>query len=208
VSNSRFSCVGCSGQRCKRGPIMRKQRTLKKSKKRNASGRSNLKSYRAPRTAKELFARPRKLQQQWNRIVQVPSEMRSQGLTLRQASRRFGVSPNTVLRLASSAFRKKNGKYMAKTTDRLLRVLLVPSKKGLREVAIRDSRQASLIGEYWSAVEKFLVRGDASFLRKLRRRSVTDASGKRIRLLFELEELKRQGSGDVLRFESIYGRNV
>jgi hypothetical protein len=188
---------------------MRKQRTPRKPKKRNASRRSNSSSFRAPRTAKELFARPRKFQEKWNRVVQVPSEMRSKGLTLRQASRQFGVTSNVVLRLAGSAFRKnKNGKYMAKTKDHLLRILLLPSNKGLREVPIRDSRQASLIGEYWSAVEKFLVRGDASFLRKLRRRSVKDASGKRVRLLMNLEELNRQGSAGVLRFESIYGRNA
>jgi len=87
-----------------------------------------------------------------------------------------------------------------------LRVIVIPSRKGLREIATRDSREASLIGEYWSAVEKFLVRGDASALKKLRRMSVMDASGKRVRLLTNLEELKLQGSLGVLRFESMYGR--
>jgi hypothetical protein len=188
---------------------MRKPRRERKSKTQKSSARSHRRNYRVPRTAKELFARPRRFQEQWNRIVQVPAEMRSQGLSLRQASRRFGVSPSVVLRLAGSAFRKKaSGLYEVKSHDRLLRMLLVPSRKGLREIAVRDSREASLVGEYWSAVEKFLARGDLSALRKLRRRSVKDVGGKRVRLLTNLDELKRQASAGVLHFESLYGRNA
>ena len=111
-----------------------------------------------------------------------------------------------VLRLAGSAFTKKQRRYRIRPFDRLLRVLVIPSRKGLREIATRDSREASLIGEYWSAVEKYLMRGDASALRKLRRKSVIDSSGKRVRLLTNLEELKRQASAGVLHFESLYGR--
>ena len=181
--------------------------TSKKSpKKQNHFTRKRL---RAPRTAKELFARSREFQDTWSRIVQVPSQMRSKGLTLRQAARQFGVSPSVVLRLAGSAFRKKpNGRYAAKPIDRLLRILFIPSEKGLREIVVRDSREASSIGEYWSAVEKFLTRGDGSVLQKLRRKRVMQADGKRVRFLTNLEELKRQASAGVLHFESLYGRNA
>jgi hypothetical protein len=164
------------------------------------------KHWQPPRTAAQLFSMPRRFQDHWNRAVQVPSEMRSQGLTLRQASRQLGVSPKVVLRLVGKTFTKKRGRYHVKPTDHLLRILLIPSRKGLREIAVRDSREASLIGEYWSAVEKYLTRGDASALKKLRRKSVIDAAGRRVRLLTNLEELSRQGSAGVLRFESIYGR--
>ncbi len=50
--------------------------------------------------------------------------------------------------------------------------MVIRFRKGLREIATRDSREASLIGEYWSAVEKYLTRGDASALKKLRRKAV------------------------------------
>ena len=149
---------------------------------------------------------PRRLREQWDLVVQVPAEMRARGSTLRQLAREFGVTEKTVLRLAGSAFTKKQGRYRVKPTDRLLRVLVIPSRKGLREIGTRDSREASLIGEYWSAVEKYLTRGDASALRRLRRKSVIDATGKRVRLLTNLEELKRQASAGVLHFESLYGR--
>jgi hypothetical protein len=184
-----------------------KQRRRPKSKRHKISARTT-KTYRPPRTSEEFFALPKKFQDQWNRVVQVPSEMRAQGLSLPQATRPLGVSPKTVIRLAGSAFTKRRGRYQVKPTDRLLRVLVIPSRKGLREIPTRDSREASLIGEYWSAVEKFLTRGDSSALRKLRRKYVTDAHGKRVRFLMDLEELKRQASAGVLHFESLYGRRA
>jgi hypothetical protein len=177
-----------------------------KSERRKSSARSN--AYRRPPTsAEELFARPKTLQEQWNRVVQVPSEMRAHGLTLAQASRQLGVSTKTVLRQAGSAFTKKKGRYKVKPMDRLLRVMLIPGKKGLREIVLRDSREASLVGQYWSAVDRALSPvADTSAFRNLPRKTVKDEKGKRFRLLTNLGELKRQASAGVLHFESLYGR--
>jgi hypothetical protein len=188
---------------------MRRLRIVHKARRGKAASRSTKIRIRRPRTAKELHAKSERFQELWNRAVQVPAEMRSHGLTLRQASRQLDVRPSDVLRLAGGAFKKKrNGRYEARSSDRLLRVLPIPSKKGLREIAVLDSREASLVGEYWSAVEKFLATGDETALRNLRRKWVMDARGKRVRLLFNLEELKRQASAGVLRFESLYGRSA
>jgi hypothetical protein len=185
------------------------KKQLKRSRKQKKAPQLKRKSFRAPRTSKELFALPRQIQEQWNRAVQVPSEMRAHGLSLAQASKQFGVSAKTVLRLAGAAFRKtRKGKVEVKRSDRLLRVLLIPTTKGLREIAVRDSREASIVGRYWSAVEKYLSRGDASALLKLSRKSVVDERGRRVRLLTKLDELTRQASAGVLRFESMYGRNA
>ena len=162
---------------------------------------------REPQTVKELFAKPRKFQALWNRVTQIPAEMRSKGVSLSEASTRFGVLPTTVLDLIPSAFRKdRNGRYEVKSTDDLLRILLVPSNKGLREIVVRGSREASIVGIYWNAVETYLKRGDASALRRLSRTTVTDANDERIRLLTNSEELERQASTGAFRFESIYGR--
>jgi len=181
----------------------------KSSTRRKTTVRPTRKAFRAPRTAKELFALPRQVQERWNRAVQVPSEMRATGASLQHAAKQLGVSPKTVLRLAGGAFRKKRrGRVEVKRTDRLLRVLLIPSTKGLREVVVRSSREASRIGAYWSAVEKYLVRGDASALQKLKPKSVKNDKGKRVRLLTKLYELTRQASAGVLQFESLYGRSA
>lgn len=162
----------------------------------------------APRSLKEYSARSRRFQDEWNRAVQVTSGMRSQGLSLTQASKQVGISPQKVLQYIGSVLRKSGGRYKAKPNDRLLRVLLIPSENGLREIVVRDSQEASLIGKYWSAVEKYLRRGDASALERLQRKTVKDADGKRVRLLLDLDTLRIQASAGVLQFESLYGRKT
>jgi len=161
----------------------------------------------APRTAEQYFARSRQFQETWDRIVQVPAKMRAENISQQKASWELGVRPKEVRRLGGPAFRKlRNGRYVAKATDRLLRILVLPSRKGLVEVAVNDSRQASLIGEYWNALHRYLSTGAVSGLQKFRGKRLRDASGKRIPLLTDLNELGRQASVGEFRFESLYGR--
>lgn len=151
---------------------------------------------------------PKALQDTWVRVTHVVSKMRADRVSLREASREFGLDPRIVARLGKSALHKrKNGQYTAKSKDKLLRILAVPlaeGKGGRREVATRDSREASILGKFWAAVQKYLQTGDSSALKKLRRRYVIDASRKRIPLLKDLAELDRLGSAGELSFESLY----
>ena len=161
----------------------------------------------APRTSEQYFARSERFQDRWDRVAHVISKMRTEGVSLRQASREFGVDPRTVARLGGSALRKQaNGRYKAKASDRLLRVLRVPTREGPRPIAVRDSRQASQLAEYWNAVHRYLETGDDSALRKFRRKRITDAEGARVPLLTDLDELDRLGSAGVLSFESLYAK--
>jgi hypothetical protein len=161
----------------------------------------------APRTAKEFFAQPKPFQDRWNRATHVISKMRADGISLRRASREFGLDPRVVRRLAGPGLRKRiNGRYAAKANDRLLRVLAIPTKQGTGEIALRDSRQATQLAEYWIAVHAYLQTGDASSIKKFRAKRITDANGKRVRLVTDLAELDRLGSAGVLSFESIYRR--
>ena len=185
----------------------RSRRKQRRAGKRRQSRRPANNKHVAPRTAEEFFVKPDRFQDRWNRVVHVISKMRADGLSLSQASREFGVDPRTVLRLGGSAVRKRaNGRYAPRTTDRLLRVLVIPTLEGLREIAVRDSRQASQLAEYWAAVQKYLETGDASALRKIRRKTITNADGKRVRLIKDLAELDRLGSAGVLSFESLYAK--
>jgi hypothetical protein len=115
-----------------------------------------------------------------------------------------------MISLGGSALRKlKNGRYVAKSHDRLLRVVVVISKhKGLLEVAMRDSRQASKAGKHSAAVQRYLETGDDSALAKLQGKHIIDAQGKRVALLTDLDELDRLGSAGVLSFESLYARSL
>jgi hypothetical protein len=142
----------------------------------------------------------------WSDIGQIVSEMRD-GASRRKASQKFARDPRIVQQLARPALRKlRNGRWAARSHDRLLRVLLIPTRKGLTEIGVRDSRQASLLGKYWTAVERYLQTGDASALREFRGRYIVDASGKRVSLLTNPREIDRLGSAGVLSFESLYAR--
>lgn len=152
-----------------------------------------------------FFRQPKRFQDTWNRVVHAISRMRADRVSLQQAAREFGVSPKEVVRLGGSALRRSpSGRYVAKAKDDLLRVLSLPGRRGLREIAFDDSREASLVGKYWDAVGLYLQTGDASGLREFRRKSVWDANGRRFDLMTNLDELDRQGSAGVLSFESIY----
>jgi hypothetical protein len=145
-------------------------------------------------------------QDEWTKVTHVVSKMRADGVPLRQASREFGLDPRAVVRLAGPALRKRtNGRYAAKASDKLLRILVLPKRgAGLREIATRDSREASKAAEYWNALHRYLSTGDASAIRQFNGKHITDANGSKIRLLTDLKELDRQGNAGSLSFESIY----
>jgi len=158
-----------------------------------------------PRTSKQFFALPDAQQETFNRAVHVIAKMRAEGVSLTQTSREFGLDPRVVRARAGSALRKTNsGRYVARTSDKLLRVLVIPSSQGLKEVAVRGSEIASKIAEYSSAVQKYLRTGDSSALKKFRRLKLMDEKGERIKLLTDLAELQKLGSAGVLSFESLY----
>jgi len=159
------------------------------------------------RSAEQYFALPEDRQHQWNRTTHVLQRMRSQGISLSQAARETGISRRKVIDLGGSALKKQaNGRYAARSFDRLLRVLIIPSRGGLTEIAVRDSRTASKLGEYSAAVQRFVQTGDQSKLCQFKKLKLKDASGNAIKLLTAPKELMRLGNAGVLSFESIYAR--
>src|SRR5271168_3984564 len=84
----------------------------------------------APTTARRYYSRSRTFQATWDSVAHVISKMRSERVSLRKASKEFGIDPNIVLKLGRSALRKQsNGKYAAKKTDGLLRIMSVLTPK-------------------------------------------------------------------------------
>lgn len=131
------------------------------------------------------------------------------GFSRTRAMRELRLTRAQVDRFATSAFRKlKNGRYVAKAYDRLLRIVMVVSEHGLREVATRDSRQASKAGKHSAAVHLFLQTGNASRLRQFKGEYIIDAVGERVPLLTDLEELDELGSAGALSFESLYAKGL
>jgi hypothetical protein len=158
----------------------------------------------APRTADEFFSQPRSSQHKWEKVVHVVSKVRA-GSSLSKASKEYRISPRTVRRLAGPALRKRpNGRYAAAKRDRLLRVLVVPTSEGLREVALRDSRQTTVLAQYWIAGHRYLQTGDSVQLETFNGQHITAADGAVIPLLTSTADLDRLANAGVLSFESIY----
>jgi len=161
-----------------------------------------------PKTTQQYNARSARFQHTWNRVVHVIAKMRSEKLSLTGAAREVGVSPRAVTRWAKTALRKdKAGRYRAKRSDRLLRILQTPTPEGMRELAIRNSRQASLLGEYSAALGKYVSTGDSSDLERFAGVYVTDVTGARVPLLTDRPEIDKLASAGLMSFESLYSRS-
>jgi hypothetical protein len=89
-----------------------------------------------------------------------------------------------------------------------LRVLVIPIADGMQEIAVRDSRIAGRVAEYWNAVHRYLGRGDVAALAVFEDITITDASGLVVPLLTDRAALDRLANAGVLSFESIYARSA
>jgi hypothetical protein len=182
---------------------------MKRKKVRNRANRSKRLTHprkphiRRPTTARQYYAMSPKDQETWDSVAHVISRMRN-GVSLPKASKEFGIAPGTVVELGRPALRKSGGRYVATKTDRLLRVIKILGITGKYEIATRDSREASLVGSHWAAVQRYLQTGDDSALLRFKGKKVTDAGRKRYLLLTDLKELDRLASAGVLSFESMY----
>src|SRR5271168_3803552 len=173
--------VGTNRRRAKGQSPAMKRKEVRKNKRRG-SHRSTTRRFAQPRTLEEFFAMPERDQDFWGNVGQVVTEVRA-GASLRQASHKFDLDPRRVSQAGRPALRKlRNGRWVARSNDHLLRVLVIPTRKGLREIGVSDFRQASLLGQYWTAVERYRDTGDASALREFRGKYIIDANGKRFRL--------------------------
>jgi hypothetical protein len=115
--------------------------------------------------------------------------------SLSWSARRGGTTVDAVMRHAPGAVeRLPNGRYRVKAADREVRVMPVISGGVVYpRVAIRGSRQASLVGQHLSAIAVFLGTGDSEPLRRLSGKSVTgtlpDGGSHRFELETNLDEI-------------------
>jgi hypothetical protein len=189
--------------------MTRKRSNPRKVTKKAASKLRTAKKNTAPRTEAQYSARPERFKETWDRVLSVISKMRSEKVSLTQASRDAGISPRTVTKWGKSALRKqKSGKYAAKASDNLLRLVTIPTPQGIREIAVRGSKQVSLLAEYWNAVHWYLQTGNATRLKQFQSKQIKDANGVDVPLPVDLAELNRLGSAGVLSFESLYARSA
>jgi len=87
------------------------------------------------------------------------------GQSLSKASRELHIKPETVIKY-TNAFRKSKGKWIAKFQDRISRIMSIYENGKQQWVEIKDSRIASGIGRYNSAVNQFLRTGNEDVLKQ------------------------------------------
>jgi hypothetical protein len=98
------------------------------------------------------------------------------GQSLSKASRELHTTPETVIK-NTGALVKVKGKWTAKSQDRISRIMSVYENGKQTWIHVRDSRIASKIGKYNSAVNEFLRTGDVKILKPFKR-PFKDANGK------------------------------
>ncbi|MGP6220502.1 helix-turn-helix transcriptional regulator [Caldiplasma sukawensis] len=98
------------------------------------------------------------------------------GQSLTNASKELLISPETVIK-HTGAFKKVNGKWIAKSQDRISRLMSIYENGKQLWIELRDSRTASKIGKYNSAVNQFLRTGDIDVLKPFKK-PFKDARGK------------------------------
>jgi hypothetical protein len=139
-----------------------------------------------------------------SKSLKVISQMRRHGYSLTRASRDAGISPYTVRR-HTNAVRYKGYRYRPKAYDRIDRRMAINEGGRERWITVKDSRHASMIGRYHSAVRQFLETGDASHLKPFKGKRVRDIDGNWHTLetdpdkLYEIEEQREEEE-----FYSIY----
>jgi len=87
------------------------------------------------------------------------------GQSLSKASKELHIKPETVIK-NTNAFRKSKGKWIAKSEDRISRVMSIYENGQQKWIEIKDSRIASRIGKYNSAVNEFLRTGNEDILKQ------------------------------------------
>lgn len=90
------------------------------------------------------------------------------GQSLTKASKELHTTPETVIK-NTGAFTKVKGKWIAKSQDRISRIMSIYENGKQEWVEIKDSRIASKIGKYNSAVNEFLRTGNTKVLKQFRK---------------------------------------
>lgn len=138
------------------------------------------------------------------RALEALGLMRSKHRSLARAAREVGSTPRTIKRhIGSALFKTEAGRYRAQPSDHFVRSLRFLVPDGQIVLAVRGSRQASVIGGYFAAVERYLKTGLDDELNKF--------AGKSLRIgrtaypfVTDLDLIERLGNAGEVRFEDLY----
>lgn len=137
----------------------------------------------------------------YNRALHVLARMRRTGASLTAAAREEHIDPRTVRKyLGADIKRLANGRGIQTTKgDRRRRDMLIPTTLGTSPIAVRGSKQATLLGRYMSAVGKYLRTGDADGLVEFQGLSISNQV-----LITDPETLSALAQAGALQLDEIY----
>jgi hypothetical protein len=137
----------------------------------------------------------------YNRALRVLARMRRRGATLTSAAREEHTDPSTVRKYLGPDLRKSAGHKGPQPTraDRRTRHMLIPTALGNVPVIVRGSRAASRLGQYMSAVGKYLRTGNTDALSKFEGKSIGGH-----RLITDPDTLSSLAQAGALELDQIY----
>jgi len=131
-----------------------------------------------------------------NRMLEVLRNLRK-GASLNEATRETGVPFQDARTYLQHNLYKLSGRWKARRTDTIQRHMnFYAWGKGEIAITVTNSKDASLIGQYFADVRNALDSGDESSLQKFKNKTITDVSGKkhkfeiRLKKLHEIEDKK------------------
>lgn len=131
---------------------------------------------------------------QRNLSLEVIRSMRK-GISFSSSTKDAGLSSYLSKKHLGRNVSKKGGRYFASKSDSIQRAMQIYENGRIKSIVVRNSKDASLIGEYHNEVRKTL-RGDSSGLKRFKKIVITDAEGKKHKLetrpekIFEIEDRK------------------
>ena len=166
--------------------------------------------YKRISSSQELNALSPKSRQKRSDALNVVGIMRRSDMNLAQAVREHNrsypdsrISVSAMKKYAKPALVKRSGRVKAKSYDRQLRVMRVPSPLGAELREVKDSRTASQVAKYENAIKTYLYTGDDSQLRRFRGKYFR-SNRIQYRFITDTEILDKLAEFGELQFESIY----
>lgn len=178
--------------------------------KRQSERRRKLQRTRLPRTAEELAKTPQRFQDAYSKTREVLRRMRTdRSLSVRKAAAELKIDPRKVIRIGSSGMRRrKNGRYVARPDDKLLRTVVIETREGRRDITVRGFKKASLAGEHANALRIRAFTGEATAIQEFHGKHIIDANGNKVEFLTDLSQVDQLADAGLLSFETLYSRSA
>lgn len=131
--------------------------------------------------------------------------LRRAGLSWTKATRQAGITKDTALSYTGAAYEQDGkGRWIPKKSDRLYRSMRFHDGRGWFWVEPANSKEASKLASYQSAVKTYLETGDDRELRKFQRMMLKTRQKTSLPFLTDLDQLDRLGKAGELSFEDLY----